>query len=123
MPAITPDPKVPTRQQLSKFLPDYETVKLFEKLFSQVGVTTPSTLEDIGIEAGTARATSQQAIDSLDRLLALVELLIFDNKAQQALDTLERIANSIGLAETDQIVQLEETQSDKSMRVLAWLTM
>ena len=33
----TPDPKTPTRSQLRKFLPDHETVKLFERLFEQAG--------------------------------------------------------------------------------------
>lgn len=110
--AITPDPKAPTRKQLRKFLPDHETVKLFERLFDQVGMYLTSAIEETEINAGTADAKAQQAVDTLEKILDLVELLVTDGKAQQALDLISsirdisQIESGLALAKAQQAIDL-----------------
>ena len=64
-----------TRNQLASFLPDHETVKQFETLFTVVDEINTTGYNDTVLAAGLA-----------------------DTKAQQALDALERVANENSLA-------------------------
>ena len=65
------DPKAPTRAELAKFLPDQRTIRAFEELFNIV----PSGIEDVGLAAGTALATAQQALGLWSRIADALELL------------------------------------------------
>ena len=57
------DPKTLTRQQLTKFLPNHDAVKAFERLFQVAGVLTPEDVktlfrlvEEVLVSAGTAES-------------------------------------------------------------------
>lgn len=73
------DPKPLTRDQLAKFLPDAEAIKRFERLFAVAGDLTPTDV------AALYRLTQEASIDAG----------IADSKANEALDALNRIANSL----------------------------
>lgn len=51
------NPKAPTRQELSRFLPDHRLVRAFEELFRII----PSSTADLSINIGTAIAKVNQA--------------------------------------------------------------
>lgn len=73
------DPRPLTRDQLAKFLPDAEAIKRFERLFVVAGDLTPTDV------ATLYRLTQEASIDAG----------IADSKANEALDALNRIANSL----------------------------
>lgn len=75
------DPKPLTRDQLAKFLPDAEAIKRFERLFAVAGDLTPTDV------ATLYRLTQEASIDAG----------IADSKANEALDALNRIADSLAL--------------------------
>ncbi len=75
------DPKPLTRDQLAKFLPDAEAIKRFERLFAVAGDLTPT-------DVTTLYRLAQEA--SIDASIA-------DTKAGEALDALNRIANSLDI--------------------------
>lgn len=99
------DFKVPSRQQLSAFLPDHESIKQFENLFNQVGVTTPGDLttlyrlvEESGTSADTANSKSDLALSLLQRIAESLEVLAKapiknDNDNYLKLDVLEFDSN------------------------------
>ena len=100
------DPKPLTRDQLAKFLPDAEAVKRFERLFAVAGDLTPTDVvtlyrltQEASIDAGTAQATAQSALDQLGQIVqdAAVNAVTADAKAEQALDLLSKIAQSLEL--------------------------
>jgi hypothetical protein len=57
-----------TRNQLASFLPDHETVKQFETLFSVVDVINTTGYDETVLAAGLADTKAQQALDSLERV-------------------------------------------------------
>ena len=67
--------RVPNRSQLSKFLPDPESIKAFEELFKTVEAIAPDVVAEVIILAGSADARAVQAIGAVDRLAASLELL------------------------------------------------
>ena len=77
-PLTTPyDPKVPTREQLAKFLPDHESIRFFERLFQVAGTLTPSDIEaiytildEVELTAGIANTKAVEALDKITRLEA-----------------------------------------------------
>lgn len=73
------DPKPLTRDQLAKFLPDAEAIKRFERLFVVAGDLTPADVTTL------YRLTQEASIDAG----------IADTKANEALDALNRIADSL----------------------------
>lgn len=97
-----------TRDQLASFLQNYEQIKQFEKLFAivdQVAETSDTT--GISIEAGIASSTANNALAQIVRLAqdSAVNSGNADQKAVQALDTLERISNSLELIATNPVIQ------------------
>lgn len=69
------DPRAPTRADLAKFLPDQRTIRAFEKLFELIPDDYNGLIEDALIQAGTADARSQQAIDILASIANSLEIL------------------------------------------------
>ena len=57
-----------TRNQLASFLPDHETVKQFESLINTVDEISPSGYQDTLLAVGAADNKAQQALDSLERV-------------------------------------------------------
>jgi len=57
-----------TRNQLASFLPDHETVKQFETLFSVVDEINTTGYNDAVLAAGLADTKAQQALDSIERV-------------------------------------------------------
>lgn len=57
-----------TRNQLASFLPDHETVKQFETLFSVVDDINTTGYNDAVLASGLADTKAQQALDSLERV-------------------------------------------------------
>lgn len=85
-----------TREQLAKFLPDSESIKQFERLFSIVDEIAPKVVEEVAIQAGDADARSIQALDVIEAISQLAELAALNPP---------------------------RTQAQKSQEVLAWLSM
>lgn len=65
-----------TRDQLASFLQDFEQIKQFEKLFSLVdSEVAPNAVTEATILAGSADARAQQALDTLERMTNALEAL------------------------------------------------
>lgn len=100
------EPRPPTRDVLAKFLPDQESIRRFEKLFLVVSELTPAEIatltrlvQEASIDANTAQATAQSALDQLGQVVqdAAINAGAADGKAAQALDLLASIAQSLDL--------------------------
>jgi len=89
-----------TRDQLATFLSDHEQIKQFEKLFAIVDQVAPSA-DTPGIEilAGNADANTNDALAQIITLAkdSAINSGNADQKAVQALDSLERIAKALEL--------------------------
>lgn len=64
-----------TRDQLASFLKDHEQIRQFERLFADVQQLEPTTLLDLAIAAGNADQKAVQALDSLNRIANALEML------------------------------------------------
>ena len=51
-----------SRAQLEKFLPDAESIKQFEQLFSTANTISDNQLEEVTLSADTAEFTAQEAL-------------------------------------------------------------
>ena len=100
------EPRPLTRDVLAKFLPDQESIRRFEKLFLVVSELTPAEIatltqlvQEASIDANTAQATAQSALDQLGQVVqdAAINAGAADGKATQALDLLASIAQSLDL--------------------------
>ena len=98
------DPKLLTRDQLAKFLPDAEAIKRFERLFQVAGDLTPADVavlyrlsQEASLDANTAIAAANQALALLGPIAqdAAINAGTADAKAIQALDWLNRVADSL----------------------------
>lgn len=97
-----------TRDQLASFLQDFEQIKQFERLFAVVDQVAPSAdTTGISIEAGNANATANDALAQIIRLAqdSAINSGNAEQKAIQALDSLNRIANSLELLSTAPVIQ------------------
>ena len=65
-----------SRDQLSAFLQDFEQIKQFENLFSTVDTISTVTIDEIGIAAGSAFATANEALSGIATLNDLVAPLV-----------------------------------------------
>ena len=72
------------RNQLAAFLPDDDSVRKFEALFTQATELTPAeiaaltlAIQEASLDAGTADAKATQANDALDRIADSLELLAY----------------------------------------------
>lgn len=89
-----------TRDQLATFLKNHEQIKQFEMLFQVVDKVAPSSdTPGIELQAGNAEASANEALAQIVTLArdASVNSGAAENKAQQALDALEHIAQSLQL--------------------------
>lgn len=129
-----------TRDQLAAFLKNHEQIKQFERLFQVVDEVSPSSdTTGISIQAGNAEAAANEAlalIVSLAKDVAINEGNT-DQKAVQALDSIERMANALemlALAPVRNNVELAHDvngilplanlpASVRSNQVLTWLSM
>ncbi len=64
-----------TRDQLATFLKDHEQIRQFERLFADVQQLEPTTLLDLAIAAGNADQKAVEALDSLNRIANALEML------------------------------------------------
>jgi hypothetical protein len=76
------DPKSPSRDVLAKFLSDHESIKKFERLFEVAGDLTPTDVailyrltQEASTDAGIADAKANEALDSLNRIAQSLEFL------------------------------------------------
>jgi hypothetical protein len=105
------NPRIPplglTRDQLATFLKDHEQIKQFENLFAVAASVAPDNVEAAAIAAGTAQATANEALAQIVRLAqdAAINSGNADQKAVQALDALNSIANSLALLATAPVIQ------------------
>lgn len=99
-------PRQLTRNQLGEFLPNQRAVRAFEQLLKQVGDLLPSDIATINrliqeayLEASSGVSRSQEALDALSQLKqdSAIDSAVAQRKADQALATLDRIANSLSL--------------------------
>lgn len=64
-----------TRDQLAKFLPDHESIKVFEQITANSGELLPDQIEQLTLDTGIAQANATSALDSLQRIAHALELL------------------------------------------------
>jgi hypothetical protein len=64
-----------TRDQLATFLKDHQSIKQFELLFSTVDAVAPDFVNEVNIAAENAGSRAQQALDTLQRIADALELL------------------------------------------------
>ena len=100
--ALTPPLKL-TRDQLATFLKDQRQIRAFENLFAIAEEVDIVGILEVALTAGNADAKAQQALDSLQRILDAIglEYVTADAKAQQALDSIQRIEDNTGLDSAD----------------------
>lgn len=86
-----------TRDQLAAFLTDQQQIRQFELLFATVDAISPDVVNEINIAAGSAQATANEAISSVLALAqeTAVSVSAAENKANQALAILDRLASAI----------------------------
>lgn len=66
-----------TRNQLAAFIPDFETIKQFERLIALVDAASGSGSFDVDVlESATANARATQALSELSRIADALELLV-----------------------------------------------
>jgi hypothetical protein len=97
-----------TRDQLASFLQNFEQIKQFEKLFAVVDQVSPSSdTTGISIQAGNAEAAANNALAQIVTLAkdAAINSGNADQKAVQALNTLERIANTLECLANAPVIQ------------------
>lgn len=97
-----------TRDQLATFLKNHEQIRQFELLFQVADEASQSSdTQGISIVADNAQAAANEALAQLVVLArdAAINSGSADNKAQQALDALSRIANAVELAATNPATQ------------------
>lgn len=63
------------RQTLARFLPNSESIRVFEQVMKDVGGTLPSTIEEAHALAGQALAAAQVALASLSVLVEALDQL------------------------------------------------
>lgn len=64
-----------TRDQLAKFLPDHESIKVFEQITANSGELLPDQIDQLALDTGIAQANATSALDSLERIAQALELL------------------------------------------------
>lgn len=87
------DPKSPSRDVLAKFLTDHESIKKFERLFEVAGDLTPTDVsilyrltQEASTDAGIADAKANEALSSLSRIAESLEFLALAPTIQEASD-------------------------------------
>jgi len=104
-----------TRDQLATFLKNQEQIKQFEKMFEIVDEVAPSSdTTGISIQAGTAQATANDALDGINRIANSLELL-----------ALAPVRNNVELAHDVNgiLPYANQTARVRSNQVLTWLSM
>ena len=129
-----------TRDQLATFLKNHEQIRQFERLFQIADDVSPSSdTQGISIEASNAGAAANEALAQIVSLAKDVAINAgnADQKAVQALDSIERMANALemlALAPVRNNVELAHDvngilplanlpASVRSNQVLTWLSM
>lgn len=129
-----------TRDQLATFLKNHEQIRQFERLFQIADEVSPSSdTQGISIEASNAGAAANEALAQIVSLAKDVAINAgnADQKAVQALDSIERMANALemlALAPVRNNVELAHDvngilplanlpASVRSNQVLTWLSM
>lgn len=64
-----------TRNQLAKFLPDHESIKVFEQITANSGELLPDQIEQLSLDIGIAQSNANSALASLERIAQALELL------------------------------------------------
>lgn len=77
-----------TRNQLSAFLKDPKAITQFERLFDTVDVISPDGFSEVSIAAENAGSLAQQALDTLQRIENLLELLALSPIVETTTDDL-----------------------------------
>ncbi len=128
-----------TRDQLAQFLTDQQQIRQFELLFATVDSLQVIVGTDFEFQADTAAATANEAVAQIIALTqnTAVEDAVLNAKAQQALDAIPRLAQSLellALAPVRNNVELahdvngilpyaNQTPRVRSNQVLTWLSM
>jgi hypothetical protein len=128
-----------TRDQLAAFLTDQQQIRQFELLFSTVDQLQVITGTDFEYQADSAAATANEALAQITALMQNTEVedAVLNAKVQQALDALNRLAQSLellALAPVRNNIELahdvngilpyaNQTARVRSNQVLTWLSM
>jgi len=96
------DPSPLTRQQLAKFLPNHEAIIAFERLFKVAGNITPTNIDEVLIDSGSASAKAISVDSELQSIKndILLSLGINESKTNISLDVLEKLSHLIDLLST-----------------------
>lgn len=96
-------PRQLTRNDLVKFLPNQRAVRAFEQMLRQVGDLLPSDvttlnrlIDESNLQGAQAQAQAQQALDTLDRISQLLDL-VSTGPADQSVQDFEQYSPSTQL--------------------------
>lgn len=64
-----------TRDQLAKFLPDHESIKVFEQITANSGELLPDQIEQLALDTGIAQSNSNSALASLQAIAQALDFL------------------------------------------------
>lgn len=64
-----------TRDQLAKFLPDHESIKVFEQITANSGELLPDQIEQLALDAGIAQSNATSALASLQAIAQALDFL------------------------------------------------
>lgn len=64
-----------TRDQLAKFLPDHESIKVFEQITANSGELLPDQIEQLALDTGIAQSNANSALASLQAIAQALDFL------------------------------------------------
>lgn len=64
-----------TRDQLAKFLPDHESIKVFEQITENSGELLPDQIEQLALDTGIAQSNANSALASLQAIAQALDFL------------------------------------------------
>lgn len=107
-----------TRDQLAAFLKDHQSIKQFELLFSMVDAIAPDFVNEVSIAAENAGSRAQEALDTLQRIADALELLALAPAVSATLDDVLTIPHTELVAHDDlappvQVGTLGQQQADR----------
>ena len=113
-----------TRDQLATFLKDHEQIRQFERLFADVNQLEPTTLVDLAITASTAGQQAVEALDALNRIANVLEMVAAAPVPQQEdplrLPDLAPVAENNNSVVTDYVDLNAAAPHVSRIRRLAW---
>lgn len=109
------------REILKKFLPDHESIVKFEKLTSLIDGIAPDVVQQALFQAGAADNKAQEAIDAINRLSTAIELASTSTPQKDNSVTTDYIDFNRNPAHVNRIARMNWNDVDQTVEVgLDW---